>query len=156
MNIQAVNGCLSFQPLSSGLSVSYLEIKSALVEQQTMCLVSDTLNICQNLGEITSEKVIIKTGIKQHSSHPAWKDGSLWVREAELLLLLLLLWFVFQHRGHATVSWLSFGKSQQSMAPESCDTNRIERKYFVNCWTWPYVAIRCAGIKKTRTRKLCV
>lgn len=151
MNIQAVNGCVSFQPLSSGLSVSYLE---PLVEQQTMCLVSDTLNTCLNLGEITSEKVIIQTGIKQHSSHPAWRDGSLWVREAELLLLLL--WFVFQHRGHATVSQLSFAKSQQSMAPESCDTNRIERKYFVNCWTWPYVAIRCAGIRKTRTRKLCV
>lgn len=129
MNIQAVNNSgVSFQPLSSGLSVSYLE---PLVEHQTMCSVSDTLNVCLNLGQITSERGIIKIGIKQHNSHPAQRDGSLWVREAELLLLLLR--FVFKHGGHVTVSQLSFAKSWQSVAPESCDSNRIERKYFVNC-----------------------
>lgn len=44
---------VSFQPLSSDLSVSYL---NPLVEQQTMCFIWDTLNISLNLGQITSEK----------------------------------------------------------------------------------------------------
>lgn len=151
MNIQAVNECCIFSAPFLWPD-SYLR---PLIEQQTMCLVSDALSICLNLGQITREKGIIKIGIKQHSSHPAWRDGSLWVREAELLLLLLL-WFVFKHRGHVPVSLLSFAKSQQSVSPESYDANRMERKYFVNCWNWPYVAIICAGIRKKRRRQLCV
>lgn len=141
----------SSQALSSALSVSYLE---PLAEKQTMYSVSDTFDFCLNLGQILSEKELTRIRIKLHSSHPAWRDGSLWEREAELLLLLLL-WFVFKHGGHVTVSQVSFAKSRQSVAPESCDANGIESKYFVNWRNWPYVAIRCARIRKTGTRKLC-
>lgn len=52
----------------------------------------------------------------------------MWVREVEFLLLLLC--FVFKHRGHVTASQLSFAGSGQSVAPENCDVNRIEQEIF--------------------------
>lgn len=48
------------------------------------------LSVCLYLGQITSGKGIIKTRIKQHSSHPVSSAGNLRVREAEFLLAVVV------------------------------------------------------------------
>lgn len=85
-------------------------------------------SVCLHLGQIMSEKGIIKTRIKQHSSHPAWSDGNLRVREAEFLLPPLC--FGFERGGHVSASQLSLAGSKGSVAPESCDANTIGKEIF--------------------------
>ena len=127
MSIQAINEWCIFSapflcPVCQLYGASCGAADSANLFQ--MLLVS----VCLYVGQITTEKGIIKTRIKQHSSHPACSNGNLWVRDAEFLLLLLC--FVFKRRGHVTASQLSFARSKRSVAPESCDVNWTEREIF--------------------------